>query len=143
MYCTQQNLIDRYGQSELVQLTDRPERLDPGNAGAIDPAIINDAIARAEARINRYLTAFLPLESVPDDISQIACDFARYFLYKDMPTDHVRKQYDDGISYLEKVAGGKIPLAPGSSGTVETKSNSDIEFQAANQVFTSGLLDQY
>ncbi|PPD36751.1 MAG: hypothetical protein CTY18_02915 [Methylomonas sp.] len=143
MYCTQQNLIDRYGQSELIQLTDRPERIDPQNAGAIDSTIISDAIARAEARINRYLTAFLPLEAVPDDIRQIACDFARYFLYKDMPTDHVAKQYDDGIAYLEKVAAGKIPLAPDSSGAVEAKSNGGIEFQAASQVITSDLLDQY
>lgn len=32
-YCTRQNLTDRYGEPELIQLSDRPGRADPENAG--------------------------------------------------------------------------------------------------------------
>ena len=42
-YCTRQNLIDRFGEPELIQLTD----LD--NLGVIDDTVLNQAISDADA----------------------------------------------------------------------------------------------
>jgi len=105
-YCTKQDLIDRFAESELIQLTDR------SNSGLIDDTVLNKAIADADAEIdsklkNRYT---VPLSPTPDILNLKACDIARYFLYEDSPTDHVTKRYDDAIKFLKEVRDGKESL---------------------------------
>ena len=107
MYCTQSDLITRFGQAELVQLTDTT------GSNQIDAAVVAQAIADAEAEIDAYLTARydLPLASVPANLERIACDIARYRLYADRPTDLVDLRYRDALRYLEQVGRGAIALA--------------------------------
>jgi phage gp36-like protein len=106
-YCTKQNLIDRFDEAELIQLTDGP-------LGTIDDDVINAAIADADAEINSYLTAYdLPLAVVPVNFLRIAADIARYYLYEDQPTETVTKRYDDAIKYLMMIAKGTIILDTG------------------------------
>ena len=50
-YCTQAQLIARYGNQMLVDLTDRGAEA----TGEIDGAVVTAAIAGAEAMINGYL----------------------------------------------------------------------------------------
>jgi phage gp36-like protein len=110
MYCTKQNLIDRFDEEELIQLTDN------ANLGAIDDDVINAAITDAEAEINSYLTAYLlPLAIIPFNFTRIASDLARYYLYEDAPTDTVIKRYDDAIRYLLLIAKGTILLDTGAA----------------------------
>lgn len=106
-YCTQSDLVTRFGQAELVQLTDTT------GSGQIDAAVVSQAIADAEAEIDAYLTArySLPLASVPANLERLACDIARYRLYADRPTDLVDIRYRDAIRYLEQVGRGVIALA--------------------------------
>lgn len=131
-YCTQSDLETLCGESELVQLTN-PD--DPG-ATTIDAGQIEWAIGAAEARINRYIGPFLPLTNVPADFKQIACDFARYFLYRNSPTEHVRKQYEDGIAYLEKVAAGKIPIGPDNAGNTAEPDDTGVAIVSQPSVFS-------
>ena len=118
MYCTQSDLVTRFGQAELVQLTDTT------GSNQIDAAVVAQAIADAEAEIDAYLTARydLPLASVPANLERLACDIARYRLYADRPTDLVDLRYRDAIRYLEQVGRGAIALAsspaPDSGGAV-------------------------
>ncbi|MFA6701019.1 MAG: DUF1320 domain-containing protein [Thiomicrospira sp.] len=142
-YSVYQNQLDYAGESELIQLTDRPTRTDPENAGTIDYTVLDAAMARADARIDRYITAYLPLVNVPADFVQIHCDFTRYFLYKDQPTEHVQKQYDAGIAYLEKVAAGKISIAPDTSGAIDAKSSDDVAYESTDSVFGSTGLNGF
>lgn len=112
-YATKQNLIDRFGQEELIQLTDR------ANAGAIDDTVLNQAIADADAEIEGYLPGryTLPLASVPPVLTRIACDVARYHLYDDHATEQVRTRYEDARKLLEGIASGKVQLGlPASAG---------------------------
>ena len=117
-YCTQSDLVTRFGQAELVQLTDTT------GSNQIDAAVVAQAIADAEAEIDAYLTARydLPLASVPANLERLACDIARYRLYADRPTDLVDLRYRDAIRYLEQVGRGAIALAsspaPDSGGAV-------------------------
>lgn len=101
-YCTQTDLVTRFGQAELVQLTDTT------GSGQIDAAVVSQAIADAEAEIDAYLTArySVPLASVPANLERIACDIARYRLYADRPTELVDVRYRDAIRYLEQVGRG-------------------------------------
>jgi len=131
-YCTQQNLIDRFGQLELVQLTNR----DDPTLTTINTTVLNAAIAAAGARINRYITQYLPLSSVPEDFVQIACDITHYFLYHPLIPEHIQDVYDDAIKYLEKVATGKIPIAPDAAGTVDATTDATVSFTSSASAFS-------
>lgn len=110
-YCTQANIIAEVGEDELIQLTDR------SNYGVIDVAILAKALTNADAKINSYLTAYsLPLVSIPANFELIACDIARYYLFKDAVPNAVKDRYDNAIKYLEQVGTGRIALSVGITG---------------------------
>lgn len=130
MYCTLQNLKDRFGETELIQLTDQTD------ASAIDTAVLNAAIADADAEINSYLTAYtLPLATIPANFERLACDITRYYLYGTAVTELVKKRYDDAVKYLNLVAKGTINLAPDTSGTVVEETGNSVEFSSSPSVF--------
>ena len=54
---TRQDLIDRFGEDELVLLTDREGR------GVIDDEVLNRAIEDAEAETAAYIQGFRPLQA--------------------------------------------------------------------------------
>lgn len=108
MYVTQQQLIDRFGETELIQLTDRA--IPP--ASAIDDTVLNAAIDDAASFIDGYLeTRFpLPLETVPQILQRIAGNVVRYYLYDDRATEQVTKLYEDAVKTLTAVRDGKMQL---------------------------------
>lgn len=110
-YATQNDLITRYGEEELVQIT------GPAS-GVIDSAVVAGALADADALIDGYLAGRypLPLASVPANLVLIACAVARYLVWKDISTEEIRKRYEDAIRYLERVASGSIPLRMDAAG---------------------------
>lgn len=110
-YCTRQNMIDRFTEQELIQLSDRD------NLGVIDDAVLTQSILDADAEINSYLSRYtLPLANVPANLVRMACDIARYYLYDDAIIDTVKIRYDQAISYLMQVAKGNITLGPDVNG---------------------------
>lgn len=128
-YCTRQNLIDRYGEEELIQLTDR------ANIGQIDDAVLDQAIADAAAEIDGYLSAryTLPLGSVPAALTRVAADIARYDLYSSVAPEHVRQRYEDARRFLEQIAAGRVQLGAGGVEPPSTSSLADI--QSGGRVF--------
>jgi len=129
IYCTVQDLTDRFSEAELTQLTDR------ANTGGIDYAVLDQAIADATAEINGYLTTYLPLANVPANLVRIGCDVARYYLYDDAVTDQVQTRYDQAIKYLSQVAKGQISLGPDATGTLATSTNDSVEFISVTPIF--------
>jgi len=107
-YANAQQMIDRFGEQELIQLTDRAN--PPLNT--MDDAVLAAALDDADAEINGYLQAryTLPLASVPLNIARMARDIARYRLYDDAVTDAVQKRYDQAIKELERISKGIIQL---------------------------------
>jgi len=105
-YCVKQDLIDRYGQEELIQLTDR------ANAGVIDDTVLDQAIADADSLIDGYLASrySLPLSDVPVSLVRVAAALTRYFLYTEAATDQVEKAHDQAIAWLKDVARGTVNL---------------------------------
>jgi phage gp36-like protein len=100
MYCTQADLVKRYGEDEILELTDR------ARSGLIDAAIVASAISDAKNEIDSYLATRyeLPLASVPAMLNPVCSDIARYYLYEDRITDHVENRYKDRIDYLVRVS---------------------------------------
>ncbi|MBB3231707.1 gp436 family protein [Halomonas stenophila] len=131
-YITLQDLIDRFGQDELLQLAD-------DGAGAIDQGEIDLAISDAGGEIDGRVAAGgydVPLDPVPSIIQAYACDIARYRLYDEHATDQVTKRYEDAIKFLRAVAKGEVLLGIGGDADEPTAGSAD--FQSAGRVMPGG-----
>lgn len=129
-YCTKQNMIDRFSELELIQLTDR------ANLDVINDTVLNQALSDADAEINAYLTAYsLPLSTVPANLVRIAGDIARYYLFDDQATEQVKTRYNDAIKYLQMIGKGQISLGPDVAGAVSAVASNAIEFSSSPSVF--------
>lgn len=105
-----QDLIDSFGERELIALSDRHK------TGAIDLGVANKAILEAEAEVASYL---IPAKLVladyethsyrfftgqtPDALKAKVCDIARYRLYEDGVTTIVEDRYKQALEWLRLV----------------------------------------
>lgn len=135
-YATQQDLVDRYSETEIIQLSDRAK------TGAIDVAVVAAKLADADAEIDSYLVGryTLPLVPVPLVLARIACDIARYHLFDDNATEQVTTRYKDAIRFLESLAKGTVSLGPGDADGTTPPSGGLPEYCAAPRVFDRDTL---
>jgi phage gp36-like protein len=124
-YATLEQLTTRYGETLLLQLTDRASP----PAGAIDPDVVGRAIADTDATIDGYLAGryALPLAAVPPLLADLAAAIAIYKLHPFTPESKIADDYKAAIADLGRIASGTIRLPaagiePQSSGAggVET-----------------------
>ena len=110
-YATQADMVTRFGEEELAQLTDRV------NGEVIDASVLTRAIEDAETEINGYLAKrySLPLNSTPPILQRLACDVARYYLHDDRVTEQVRNRYTDVVKLLRSIASGEVMLESASA----------------------------
>ena len=108
-YCTRAD-VRRVagGEDKLIALSDL-------NAdGAIDNAVVRDAIDAAEEWINSYVAKkrAVPLSPVPDIIKRTCAEEAVYRLRlgRDSLTDDDRIRHEERRDWLEGVAAGRITL---------------------------------
>ena len=136
-YIDKATMILLFGQSELIQLTDRD-----GSAGVIVDEVLNQAMANAESEADSYLgSAYaLPLPTVPDVLKSMAGDIARYRLYDNRATEEVQKRYDRAVSWLRDVARGIVSL--GIKVTDPQPDSSVAVAGSRQQVFTDALFNQ-
>lgn len=127
MYCTLNDLIERFGETELIQLTDEQ------NTGALNTASVNQAIADASNEIDSYLIGRyqLPLVEVPEFVKGYACDMARYRLWDDGALEQVSIRYRTAIKYWRDISTGTLRLY----GSTET-GESLVEMQSSPSVFS-------
>ena len=110
-YCTQQDMIDRFGESELIQLT------DSSGLNEIATDRLARAIDDASAAIDGWLAGVypLPLATVPAQLVRINCDMARYYLHSaGTVPELVEKRFDHAIDYLRALANGTVSLSVAS-----------------------------
>ena len=108
-YVTQQQLIERFTQDKLVQLTDR------ANDGNLDASVLNEAIADAGRMIDSYVGPryALPLAQVRIDASpltRVAGDLVIYFLQGDLATEEAERRYKEALAFLRDVQRGQASL---------------------------------
>jgi phage gp36-like protein len=137
-YATQQDMIDRFGSTELIELTDR------ANLGSIDTTVLGRALADADAEINGYLASryTLPLLSVPPVLVAKACDIARYYLYDVRVTEAVKARYDDAVSYMQSLAKGLVSLGLDPV-NVPVVVAGGVQVQGGTRVFSADNLSDY
>lgn len=138
MYCTQQDLIDRFSERELIALTDFIDF-----SGAIEQTVLDKAILDAENEINGYLRLryVLPLQYEPPELIAPACDITRYRLHRDGCPEEIATRYKLAVAYLRDLASGKALLPSDINGTAEIGSRVSLpKITAPQAFFTDELL---
>lgn len=139
-YAALQDMVDRFGETELVQLSDRSM-----TATAIDETVVAAKLADADAEIDGYLGQrfTLPLASVPPVLKRIATDLARYHLYDDRATEQVTKRYDDAIAFLKGVAKGDLSIGVDEGGEEPAQAIGAPVFVEGESVFSRDKLRDF
>lgn len=139
-YAVQQDLVDRFGEQELIELTDRTNT----PPSAVDATVVAKALGDADQLVDGYLAAAeiaLPLSSVPDLVKAWACDIARYRLHAAAPTETVRKNYEDCLRQLRDVASGTIRLQV--AGVEPAATGDTVQTEAPDRVFSRETLEDF
>ncbi len=120
-YATLQDMITRYSERRLVELTDR---FDPPSE-EIDETVVTKALTDASDLIDGYVrtTYSLPLTETPAVLRGLTEAIAFFLLYEE-PTDEARKRYLEAVATLRDISAGrvKLPIAQGA----ETPSRNDV-----------------
>lgn len=132
-----QDLIDRYGEVEIRQLTDRAEP----PAGQVDTAIANTALADASAVIDFYLAQIMsvPVSPAPTSLKAFSCVLARRALYLDAVPPAADDAANSVMKTLELIAQGKMFLDPADTPTPDPTEppGGDVRF-ASEERLTGG-----
>lgn len=122
-YATAQDLVDRYGERELIELTDpdlQVVQLDKATRAIEDAqAYVDSFVGRvyglplagcvkpAPVLGDPFATALVP----PPQLVRITADVARYYLYKDFaPENEVYLRYKAATTELQAIGDGKAVL---------------------------------
>ncbi|PTQ91269.1 gp436 family protein [Agitococcus lubricus] len=138
MYATKQDLINKFGEREVIALTDR----EPYQH-AVNDAVLNDAIAAVCAEIDSYISPryAVPLNPVPKIVSYMACDMVRYYLTgaAATETDPIAMRYKNAIKYFVEVSKGAVTMGgmPNNAGVAPTVDNT-VQMTSGGRVFVRG-----
>lgn len=136
-YCAKADLIERFGSTELAQLTDITAATTPVDA------TIAKACDEATALIDSYVAKsyVTPLTPVPAIVKTWACAIARLLLWKDRAGKEspVREAYDLVIAQIKDVAKGVASL-PDATGATPSASGGRVYVLSSAQIFTDDVL---
>lgn len=112
-YATLAGLVARYGEQEVLELTDRE------GAGAVDGSVVATALEAVDGIINGYLAAryAVPVTPVPVMLAGLAEDLAWHRLHGKSTTDTVRQAAEQAMRTLRDLADGRAVL-PGAAAVV-------------------------
>lgn len=135
-YATLDDLIDRAGPSEILEVADRD------GDGLADPDVVASAFASAGQTIDAYLAARygLPLSSTPAIVQKWAVSIARYHLHRDGAPDHVVRDYKEAMTELRDAAAGRLSLPDVTGATPAAAAGGSVRVDGPASVFDgSGL----
>lgn len=136
MYATQQDMIDRYGEDDLLIAADHD------GDGVADAAVVTQGLSDATDLINTYIgeRVPLPLVTVPAILKRLCVDIALYLMSKPPSiTEEKRKRYEDALKLLAAISDGKVSLGASESGEPASGSASGgASFTAKDRVFKRG-----
>jgi phage gp36-like protein len=149
-YASATDMITRYPNRDLVQLTNE----DPAQT-TVNTAALDQALTDASAEIDGYLQSrfTLPLTDPPAVLPRLACDIAMYRMQSLRPLHDVadaRKRYEDAVELLVRVARGQVTLGlaadnttPAAAGSAVTQAGGDSSGALPTRVFDRGSLKGY
>ncbi|NKF51366.1 DUF1320 domain-containing protein [Shewanella sp. WXL01] len=131
VYATTQDMVARFGEQELIDLTDRD-----GSQGSIVSDVLDTALASASALIDGYLAGRyqLPMTNALPVLADLCCEIARYKLYDEEAHEAVQQRFKDAERFLVKVSKGEISLGVDTAG--ESATSTDLpQIESAGSVF--------
>lgn len=136
-YATVDDLVRRFGPTEIIQLTDDA-------AVAVDEERCADALEDAASEMDVYLAGryTLPLATVPRLLVNICCDLARAILMRDLVTETVTNKQRDARDLLKALRDGKATLGLDLAQQPVATSDGPAATGAA-RVFTGDTLNDY
>ena len=142
-YATVQDMINRYPNRDLVQLTNE----DP-TATTVNNAPITQALADASAEIDGYIEGrfTLPLIDPPAVLNRLTTDIAMYRMQSLRPLhdlEDARKRYEDAVAMLAKVGAGELTLGLSADGQEPPIAGVVESVQGPNRVFTRKKMRGY
>ncbi|MCF7964212.1 MAG: DUF1320 domain-containing protein [Methylobacter tundripaludum] len=119
-YCTTDQLINWFGELELIQRTDREPFV-----GVINQPVLDAAITAAGKKIDGYLRSVYPLPLsdaliASSGLPEICGDIVRGILFKGIENEPVRIAYKDAINWLKDVQAKKVTLGKSDETVAET-----------------------
>lgn len=157
-YATATELLERFDAAEIAQRVDRQlprmvsaELLKAAAAGndlsgytpeeaaraAVCLMVVQRSLRDADDAINSYLSGRyrLPLQPVPEVLSRVACELARYYLFDDQVTEVIKTRHDANIKWLGEVARGTVSLGAESASGEAPASGAAPEVVSAGRVW--------
>lgn len=130
MYATIQDMLNAFGDEEVIALTDRE------NTGEVDEAVALEALERASSEADSYLSVRyrVPVVVVDKVLIDAVCQIARYRLTGGPAneTDPIQARYSEAVAWLRRISKGEANL-PGMVDPAETAGS--VLFSTGRRVF--------
>ncbi len=139
-YAAPQDMINRYPNRDLVQLTNDDPTVTTVNTTTLQQ-VLNDASAEIDGYLGGRFT--LPLTDPPEVLNRVASDIAMYRLQALRPLHDVsdaRQRYEDAIAMLSKVAAGELTLGIATDGNETAISPAAEAVEGPERVFSRDTL---
>ena len=138
-YATRADMASRFGDNELIMLTDR-DRL-----GLIDNVVLDQALLDASAEIDGWGASrySLPLANVPRVLVGACCDIARYRLAGNDVNESsiILRRFEDAQKLLKAISRGEVSFGLPSTQTPVTRD--DVHIVGGVRVFSRDTLSDY
>lgn len=131
-YATRDNLVQRYTETKLRELTDREAPF----TGVVVDAVLDQAIASAASVIDGHLSGryTLPLTVAPALLTDVAARLAYAALWIDTAPEKVTADYQAAMRTLRDIAAGTIKLDVGGV-EAATAAPAGIEVVSSDRAF--------
>jgi phage gp36-like protein len=133
-YATRSDLENLRGAELILALADKDAD------GAVDDAVVDNALLHASSVVDSYLTRFLPLGTVTEVIRQVVIDLALYRIAGQHATDEQRNRHNDAMAWLRDVARGRA--YPGFASTADQDIADDIEIEVGDVEYANDSLQR-
>lgn len=129
MFATLEAMIEKFGERELITLTDNEQPYQD----AINMNKLNAAMSEANSEIEGYISSrySLPLQTVPPFLQSLACHMTRYHACTGAMSDNdpIKTRYENAVKSLKEISKGTIALGgspTGESEPIKTSNNSVV-----------------
>lgn len=133
-YATKQQMIDRFGEDELVQLSNRDDR----TSDIVQDVVLDLALDDASAEIDAVLSGKFntPIADPPAALVRVACEIARYHLYSSDAPEDIEKKYQAAVKLLKSMRSGDI-----NPGSLKEQAGGSPAVAKYTPVFNVGMFD--
>jgi len=135
MYVDTAGMVDRYGTTKLIQLTDRATPA----TGALDETVLAKALADAAATIHGYARSAgyaVPFSPAPDMVAGWQACIALYLLYRDEAPDKAKADWQTALAQLKDLAAGRIILQAAGAVAPAPAEGAAVLFEADDRIMT-------